>query len=344
MIGLVIGIISVIVVMQVFRLSEGSKRTTIGGNDAQTSGALALTTLQRDIRQAGYGLSSFGVIGCNLSPTPPRIWTIPLIAPVTINKVGIPAGDANTDTLTIAFGNGAGASEGDLVLSQSLGPTIYTVATPTSFAVGDWVAAVRNPRTEPCTVTLESVTATNAFSATVGAGVTGMTDGTLFNLGTAPQVHVYAIRNGQLTVCDYLTNNCSVPGNVGNPDVWVPIGDNITSLRAQYGRDTTAPTTDAVVNLYDQETPTTSEACGWGRIVALRLAIAARSSQFDANDGAPVTLAPSPDWAGGADTPINLSLRPDGKLNPDWAQFRYKTFETTVPLRNLLWQGGKTCP
>jgi len=55
MVGMVIGMIAIIVVMQVFSLSEGSKRTTTGGDDAQMSGAVALTMLQRDIRQAGYG-------------------------------------------------------------------------------------------------------------------------------------------------------------------------------------------------------------------------------------------------------------------------------------------------
>ena len=67
MIGLVIGMIAVIVMMQVFSVSEGYKRTTTGGDDAQNNGAIALYALQRDIRQSGLGASAFQLIGCNVT-------------------------------------------------------------------------------------------------------------------------------------------------------------------------------------------------------------------------------------------------------------------------------------
>src|SRR5712691_10011392 len=120
MVGLVIGMIAIIVVMQVFALSEGSKRTTTGGDDAQTSGAIALTSLLRDARQAGYGITDFTMIGCNMTPPAPATWTIPAMAPVTINHPSIPAGDANTDTVMVAYGNSSGSPEGDKVITQPL--------------------------------------------------------------------------------------------------------------------------------------------------------------------------------------------------------------------------------
>ena len=42
MIGLVIGMIAIIVMMQVFSVSEGYKRTTTGGDDAQNTFAIAV--------------------------------------------------------------------------------------------------------------------------------------------------------------------------------------------------------------------------------------------------------------------------------------------------------------
>jgi type IV pilus assembly protein PilW len=42
LVGLLIGMLSVIVIMQVFGVFEGNKRTTTGGDDAQINGTVAL--------------------------------------------------------------------------------------------------------------------------------------------------------------------------------------------------------------------------------------------------------------------------------------------------------------
>ena len=117
MVGLVIGTIAILVVLQVFALSEGSKRTTTGGDDAQNAGAIALVLMQRDLRQAGYGISSVALLGCNLAlpvpaPGTATAWTLNALAPVTINHAGIPAGDANTDTLLLVYGSNSRLARG----------------------------------------------------------------------------------------------------------------------------------------------------------------------------------------------------------------------------------------
>ncbi|MCX7179106.1 MAG: prepilin-type N-terminal cleavage/methylation domain-containing protein, partial [Proteobacteria bacterium] len=48
MVGMVIGMLGIIVMMQIFALAEGQKRSTTGGGDAQNTGAIALYGLQRD--------------------------------------------------------------------------------------------------------------------------------------------------------------------------------------------------------------------------------------------------------------------------------------------------------
>jgi type IV pilus assembly protein PilW len=58
MVGLVMGMLAVIVVMQVFSVSEASKRTTTGGADAATSGAAALYMVEREVKMAGWGLET----------------------------------------------------------------------------------------------------------------------------------------------------------------------------------------------------------------------------------------------------------------------------------------------
>lgn len=332
MVGLVIGMIAVLVVMQVFQISESSRRTTVGGDDAQMAGMLSLSALQRDIQQSGYGTSAFPIIGCGI--TVPGGWTVPALAPVTINPAGIPPGDANTDVVMVTYGDGGGSPEGDLVAAQAAQPT-YSVATPTSFAVNDLIVAAVTPRPGVCNLTLEQVTAKSDSppTVTVGVGVAGMINGTLYNFGRDPRFQVYAVRNGNLTVCDYRANNCGAAGSAGDPTVWVPVGNSVVSLRAVYGKDTTAPM-DSAVDIYDRVAPAT--ACDYARVSALQMAIVTQSGEFDKQLGAELPFAAAPQWRASDAAPIDLSAR------ADWQSFRYKVYETTVPVRNMAWQGAQS--
>ena len=159
----------------------------------------------------------------------------------------------------------------------------------------------------------------------------------LFNLGRTPQILAYAVRGGNLTLCDYLRDDCGLDSNKGNRAVWVPIGTNIASLKAQYGRDTDT-TADGIVNDYDQAAPVAQ--ADWLRIRALRLALVARSAEYesaiDATTGQrvcdPVTPN-APSWEGSATAPVDLSGF------ADWKCYRYKVFQTVVPIRNIIWMG-----
>ena len=108
--------------------------------------------------------------------------------------------------------------------------------------------------------------------------------------------------------------------------MWPAIASNIVSLRAEYGRDTSAPP-DAIVDLYDQTQPGT--ACGWAAVYALRIALVARSAQFDKA----VLTSTAPTWMGSANTPVVLTA------DDNWQHYRYKVFQTVVPIRNVAWLG-----
>src|SRR5947209_7130004 len=73
MVGLAIGLISALVIMQVMTNFEGQKRTTSGVADAQTNGSIALYTMQRQIQMAGFGLPVFShqnqPLNCDPAPT-----------------------------------------------------------------------------------------------------------------------------------------------------------------------------------------------------------------------------------------------------------------------------------
>jgi type IV pilus assembly protein PilW len=396
MVGMVIGMLGLIIMMQVFSLSEEQKRSTTGGGDAQSSGAIALFGLQRDLRQAGYGESDVNLLGCSVVLRAGV--TLNTIAPVTINHFGIPAGDANTDTLLLVYSSTNGSPQGDIIVSQptsggsAVQPDIYAMATATSFTNGDLVIPTPPTRQSTCSLSVTSVAGVgdppwgNKINVvvTAGTGLPLMTNGMLFNLGKAPKVLAYAIRNGNLTLCDYMANDCGNAANTGNAAIWVPIASNVVSLKAQYGRDTmfnagylpSNTNMDGIVDWYDQTTPygpsgrggahqaqgaaqpappmasgatPPTYQCAFARISALRLALVARSANFEKTavttaaptwEGSTAHSPPNPttpsDSIGWAANPIDLSG------NATWQNYRYRVIQSVVPLRNLAWQGVPT--
>lgn len=359
MVALAIGMATVVIMMQMLSNSEASKRTSGGGNDAQMNGSLALFNLERDVQASGYGINSYNVLGCNVTYTTSAdstSVTIPL-APTTINPPTalVPAGDANTDTLLVVYGNSGGSAEGDPLISTSTAGS-YPVSTTSSFNVGDVVMAQASVRPTPCTLTTDVVTNVPSSSSniSVNPGVSGLAVGSIiYNLGNAPAAHAYAVRNGNLTMCNYSVYDCGNASyaNPVNADVWVPIANNIVSLRAQYGRDNNnlSSAMTGVVSTYDQITPAStadtsglSPFCSWARTLSVRMAVVARSSAYDKTP--PTAAAPS--WTGAtantSTTPSNPTAVPFDLSNvTNWQNYRYKALETTVPLRNSIWQGGQ---
>ncbi len=66
LVGLVIGLLGILVIFQVLSVSEDRKRATVHGSDAQSSGAIGLYQLQRDVQLAGYGFGGAHTtqVGC----------------------------------------------------------------------------------------------------------------------------------------------------------------------------------------------------------------------------------------------------------------------------------------
>jgi type IV pilus assembly protein PilW len=78
--------------------------------------------------------------------------------------------------------------------------------------------------------------------------------------------------------------------------------------------------------------PVGATATDWSRVLALRIALVARSNlaeRPDATTGLCTTTTVDPlTWTGGT-----LTISAD----PNWKCYRYRVFETTVPLRNMIW-------
>jgi type IV pilus assembly protein PilW len=116
MVAMAIGLVVMLVVFQLFSVSEGTRRTSVAGSDAQMSAAIAVTALQDQIRNGGYGMvdkfrdlanTPFPVLGCNVvgkdirGGGPGIDINFPL-APVVITPG---ASSTAADTITITYGD-----------------------------------------------------------------------------------------------------------------------------------------------------------------------------------------------------------------------------------------------
>lgn len=98
MVGMVIAMLGIIIMMQMFAIFEGQKRTTTGGDDALNAGAIALYGIQQNVQQAGYCFSA----------TPPTQAAIGTLRPAMIDVAPLnntTIRDANTNTIVITYGN-----------------------------------------------------------------------------------------------------------------------------------------------------------------------------------------------------------------------------------------------
>jgi type IV pilus assembly protein PilW len=397
MIGMLIGLIGIVVIMQVFAVSEGFKRTASSGTDAQVNGGIAMYMLEREIRMAGFGMNALVGSGCMTA----RLWNNVTstgrdqrLAPVEIADqvaLGLPAPDANTDILMVTYGTADSFVEG-VQASQTVSAVsdIQINSNRESFRTGDNIVGMvpgagaggtvqctvheltRVPgATGNCTQTIPGAGAAfvehnvttyqnsyNACAPTVAkrnkAG--GVTDAggavvarlnlpigsRVFNMGGNPVAKLFAIRGGNLTMCEWFTQDCTLAAN------YTVIADNIVSLRAVYGEDTTV-IADAVIDQWSRNARTTADQMM--RTLALGIEITARSSLPEKPSSGTTcdatTTASRPDKGSNVDwhsiyTPVSGTLAGAqidlSTSSATWQCYRYKLFQTTVPLRNTLWR------
>ena len=74
------------------------------------------------------------------------------------------------------------------------------------------------------------------------------------------------------------------------------------------------------------------------RLLAVRLAIVARSDKREPPGAAGCDTSAAPEWLAGADTDGQLTPTTiDVSSVPDWRCYRYRVLQSVVPLRNLIW-------
>jgi type IV pilus assembly protein PilW len=175
----------------------------------------------------------------------------------------------------------------------------------------------------------------------------------LYNLGGNPVAKIYAVRGGNLTSCDMFTANCTVATN------YQVVANDIVALSAVYGQDfegNPAPVNPNRVAAGDWSIDRWSrnalaDYVQVARTLAVGVQVTARSglkekprtgTACDATASANLPDAgQTVDWYQGY-TPVSGSLAGAqinlAAVSADWQCYRYKMFQTTVPIRNMIWR------
>jgi len=356
MVGLLLGMLTVLVISQVLSMSEGRKRTIASGSEAQINGALALYTLQRELQMAGYGLAAKPeALGCPVEGTqsiegPPAAKEsfAGTLAPVLIT----PGDDGAPDRLTLLQSRKPSFSVPIVVTGQTTDH--FTVLSSLGAQAGDLmvtVPAAWNAAT-PCrlfTVTddgLGSPSNTGLWSLRVPhveGGANSWNDNEELALSPAS----YLLNLGSLGYTEYsIGDDHSLQATVRTATAGsstTELFPQIVTMRALYGKDTN---NDGVVDTYDATTPTGN--AQWRQVLTVRIALVARSGQYEKSsaDEKDAVTQSAPQWDLGTSTAVTgskdchdgskcLSLKVDQVT--DWKHYRYKVYDTIVPLRNMLW-------
>lgn len=346
MVAVMIGLIGILIITQAYLVNDNFNRSTLGEGGAQTNGLIALYSVERDVRMSGYGLSSSGALGCGniywyydpkyssniAGGTLPNLTLAPVVitasaTPSTPDEIAVMYSTSAERMLpaTIAAFNAAssevtvdgtdGFNPNDLVLlvgsgGCTMGKITQVQTQPQKLQLNPGVSAPQNPP------------AWGSFPTSYNSG------NALLNLGN-PVVRRYAVATGKLQLTEGWFNS-------GTPTT-LPLVDGIVDMRALYGKDdgSAAGTTagDGVVDTYNNVTPATG--AQWLQILSVRIGILARIGNYEKPSAGPdcdaTTVAPT--WSGGTFGAVNIAT-----VTSQDRCYRYRVFETTVPLRNMIWR------
>lgn len=351
MVGVVLGMLTMLVIAQVTIQSEERKRMISMGNDAQVNGSLALFTVQRDVQMSGYGSSVPEAMGCSVlakfeSSGPTISFTL---APtlITDGANGMP------DTITVLHARTHDFSV-PIRVGENHPQTANAFVVDSSLGVSEKDMMIAVPQAGGSGGTCALFTVKEDTSGTMTAlgpkriphvtsNAAKWNQSSIFPVGGFA-AGSYLLNMGQLANRSYTVNGDNnlvakevspIDGTVSDQELY----PQIVNLQAMYGKDSDG---DDVVDRYDTTTPTS--ATDWKKVLTIRIAVVARSNQYEKD----AVTTSAPQWnvgnnatIGGATTVscnngskcINLKVdHVDG-----WQHYRYKVYETIVPLRNVLW-------
>lgn len=372
LVGLALGLIATLAIFSTVASFETQRRTTGSGADMQQNGLLALYSLEQDIRMAGFGLIDGskppGSMPCTKINTynPASVFRS---APVMITDGGtgndiLAINQLNSDTG--GFVTGGGAAKLTNTLTAGSVPSSIPLDTNLAIKANDFILVAQDGM--DCTLLKVSSVPANLTggvlvqSAGNAAGDITQTpapfpgyvaaSAVVINLGPANTASATTLgpANPTFATTKYqIDNRHDLIRSTDGGGAWSSVASNIIALAAQYGvANAGSPSvtcwTDATGNACsgtNWANPTTAEV---KRIKAVRVAIVARSAQINNRRNAAgvcaTTTAAPVSWVQPVTNPVS-SLAPiidlSASVGADWGCYRYKVYQTIIPIRNVIW-------
>jgi type IV pilus assembly protein PilW len=343
MVGLAIGMLATMVIMQVFSVFESQKRTTTGASDAVTNGNISFYKIGRDIQAAGYALTPLGPnyspLKCNAITVDPLISNAAALGVVT-DIAPISILDGVSDTITIRYGSTDLGAVPTMI--NSLAGPVATLKSTLGCKTGDYTLAMSVngcgiSKAKDVSPSTSSTAASSAVKGTVTLydASTAVGGGSLSCLGPLWHEVTYSVNTAKSQL---LRQDTAFETKAG------PSVADIVNIQAQYGVSIAA----GVNQVSQWVDPTGMWAQGAmsvanrNRIQAVRFAVVARNAKMDvgyvtkACTTAKGVLNKGPcAWD---DTNVDPAPLIDLSINyPNWQQYSYRVFETVIPLRNVVW-------
>jgi type IV pilus assembly protein PilW len=357
MVATAVGLIGVTMIMQVYAVAEAQKRTTTGASDAQISGNIALFSIERDLRYAGFGMvtNAGNMLGCTThaydSLRPANQDFSFEMAPVIIT---VGAGGAS-DTIKVVYGNTFSVVEGSQFSAGATADADFPLKNAAGFRVGSLVvpyeagkdcvlAEVTGFVPASVNTVLHATGAAYSYTDTTGSVVNATAHynkagglgspvpsyssaARLYSLGRTPVVKTFKVLNDKLVAeaeLPYVAAQDADSNGISTAE----LGTGIVQIKAMYGKDTNG---DRVVDAWNTTKPTNANE--WMQVRAVKIAVLARSGLMEKTQ----VTAVQPTWndpATAAPVDFVMTDLADGTA---WQNYRYRVYETTVPLRNLIW-------
>jgi type IV pilus assembly protein PilW len=342
MIALLIGLLTVLVIVNMMSNYSGQQKSARALDDAQMNALLGLHRIDQDLRMAGHGLTADELQTCatlfsyfgNSSGS-----TAAPVADFSTAALTITDGGTGADSITVRFAESVrGIRSANLTTDMGSPTANLVVDTPFGFRQGDLLLVVNSagqcalrqvtaavPTSAPYTLTAAS---TGAATYNPPSGVATGTPTWPSYLGATATARVYSL--GNLTIRRYAVTAQGLVARNINAGTDTPIAADLVDMQAQYGISANASSgtiTQWVSATGAWTAPTLADR---KRIRAVRLALVARSAEPAATDVSPATIELWPVATTGQTSAVQTFTVPDRR-------FRYRVLRTVVPLKNVLW-------
>lgn len=345
MVGITVGLLVIFAGFAIFGNAERNYRATETVNNAQINGLYAVFAVSQELGNAGAGVMSnyASLRRCTaVSNFPENASGSPSFPLYPLPAAIIPR-SAATDDLYIFYGTGSVTDLAMSVGAVDVSNRSFSLAAPLGLAPNS--VLLKTTGANCAAFAAENITppgTDGSVTVTVGTGQTpdGLTAGEgLIDMGAVARRRFFVDGQGTLQM-QVWTVDSSVGNNNWRVESVFPIAANVVFFRAQYGLSTSA---DGNIDQWLTPEETTlnqimSDTISAQSIKAIRFGLIVRADEPD------TTLKDAPDYTerffvdcpGGECTdPQQVTLVVSQSGEPfGW---RYRKYETTVPLRNAIW-------